>query len=226
MKTLVRTPLARSRPQTLRRRVRERAARHQDIVAAARDVFASRGFEKATLEEIAEHAELGKGTVYNYFESKESLFTAALESLLDDMREIASAAALESGSARQCFDRYTTRLVHYYRRNYDFCQMVSNECARVCHGGRGRRHRRLQDSMLAAVEPLAGALRQAIKTGEVRRADPMSLAIMFFGLLHEYFLHAPSVRGARVLRDTDLHTDLVVSVFFDGVGRARAASGV
>jgi len=222
----VRTPLHRSRPQTGHRRERERAAHRQDIVTAARTVFASRGFDKATLEEIAEQAEFGKGTVYNYFDSKESLFTAALESLLDDVRQIAAAAAREPGSARQRFDRYARRLVEYYQSNYDFCQMVMHEWARADQAGRGQRVRRLQGSLLAAVEPLADVLRRAMRTGEVRRVDPMGLAIMFFGLVHEYFLHAPSARGEQALKNARPHTDLVVSVFFDGVGRAQTVSGV
>ena len=56
------------------RKERERAMRRNEIVIAACDVFASRGFNDATLEEIAEKAEFGKGTLYNYFDSKELLF--------------------------------------------------------------------------------------------------------------------------------------------------------
>jgi AcrR family transcriptional regulator len=226
MAALARTSLHRSRPPTERRRARERAARRREIVTAARTVFASRGFDKATLEEIAEHAEYGKGTVYNYFDSKESLFAAAFESLLDDVRGIAAEVAREPGSARQCFNEYARCLVNYYQTNYDFCQMVMREWARVYHVGGGERVRCLQGSLLAAVKPLADVLRRAMRAGEVRRVDPLGLAIMFFGLVHEYFLHAPSVRGPQGLKDARPHTDLVVSVFFDGVGRAQAVSGV
>jgi hypothetical protein len=96
----------------------------------------------------------------------------------------------------------------------------------VYHVGDEERVRRLQGSLLGAVKPLADVLRRAMRTGEVRRVDPLGLAIMFFGLVHEYFLHAPSVWGPHGLKVTRPHTDLVVSVFFDGVGRAQAVSGV
>ncbi len=47
-----------------------------NIISAATAVFSSRGYETATLEEIAARAELGVGTLYNYFSSKADLFLA------------------------------------------------------------------------------------------------------------------------------------------------------
>jgi len=55
------------------RKERERLQRRNDIIDAAEKVFFSRGFESATMDEIAEMAELSKGTLYLYFRSKEDL---------------------------------------------------------------------------------------------------------------------------------------------------------
>ena len=55
------------------RKERERQKRWEDIVAAAEKVFFSKGFVRSTMEEIAEAAELSKGTLYLYFKSKEDL---------------------------------------------------------------------------------------------------------------------------------------------------------
>ncbi len=56
------------------RRERERTQRRKDIVDAAEKVFFSKGFDKATMDEVAEIAELSKGTLYLYFKSKEDLY--------------------------------------------------------------------------------------------------------------------------------------------------------
>lgn len=53
--------------------------REEDILKAAAYVFAQKGFHKATIEEIAEEAGVGKGTVYEYFTNKDSLFVKTLE---------------------------------------------------------------------------------------------------------------------------------------------------
>ncbi len=65
------------------RRLKERQARRADILAAARDVFFSRGFMAATVEDIAEHAEISKGSIYLYFQSKEELYGWVLAEGLD-----------------------------------------------------------------------------------------------------------------------------------------------
>jgi AcrR family transcriptional regulator len=54
------------------------------IVAAAIEAFRTRSYSEVTVSEIAEAAQLAKGSVYRYFESKEDLLTAAIETLLDD----------------------------------------------------------------------------------------------------------------------------------------------
>ena len=55
------------------RKEREKLQRRNDIIDAAEKLFFSRGFESATMDEIAEMAELSKGTLYLYFKSKEDL---------------------------------------------------------------------------------------------------------------------------------------------------------
>ncbi len=53
--------------------------RRQEILKAARTVFARKGFAGGIVDEIAKEAGLAKGTVYLYFQSKRELFKAVLE---------------------------------------------------------------------------------------------------------------------------------------------------
>lgn len=59
-------------------RRRRRDARPAELIDAALDVFAERGFAGARLTDIARRAGVTKGTVYLYFSSKEELFEAAV----------------------------------------------------------------------------------------------------------------------------------------------------
>jgi len=58
------------------RRQREKEQRANDIINAAEKVIFAKGFENATMDEIAEAAELSKGTLYLYFKTKEELYLA------------------------------------------------------------------------------------------------------------------------------------------------------
>lgn len=72
-------------------RQRRKDARPGELMTAALQVFAERGFAATRLEEVAQRAGVSKGTVYLYFDSKEALFKAAVES--------AVMPALEAGEA-------------------------------------------------------------------------------------------------------------------------------
>jgi len=58
------------------RKQRERERRRQQIIIAAKRVFSEKGFNKATIEDIAKEAELSPGTLYLYFKNKEELYAS------------------------------------------------------------------------------------------------------------------------------------------------------
>jgi TetR/AcrR family transcriptional regulator len=58
------------------RKEREREQRHDAILDAAKEVFAAKGLQASTMDEIADHAELSKPTLYLYFGNKEDLYQA------------------------------------------------------------------------------------------------------------------------------------------------------
>lgn len=58
------------------RKEREKEQRKKDIIDAAERVFFNKGFDTATVDDVANEAELSKGTVYLYFKSKEDIHFA------------------------------------------------------------------------------------------------------------------------------------------------------
>jgi len=58
------------------RKEREKERRRQQIIVAAKRVFSDKGFNKATMEDIAQEAELSPGTLYLYFKNKEELYAS------------------------------------------------------------------------------------------------------------------------------------------------------
>lgn len=72
---------------TQERRERERQARREQILEAAKAVFWEKGFLNATTEEIAQRAELAVGTLYLYFQSKEELYVSLLFESIDLFRQ-------------------------------------------------------------------------------------------------------------------------------------------
>ncbi len=58
------------------RKEREKERRRQQIMVAAKKVFTDKGFNKATMDDIAGEAELSPGTIYLYFKNKEELYAS------------------------------------------------------------------------------------------------------------------------------------------------------
>jgi len=88
---------------TADRRAREKAQRRQEILDAARLEFFERGFHRPTVDDVAARAEVSKGTIYLYFESKEEilahLLLEGLEILVRDMEVACSPDAAQSPEA-------------------------------------------------------------------------------------------------------------------------------
>lgn len=72
-------------------RQRRKEDRPGELLAAALELFVEKGFAATRLEEVASRAGVSKGTVYLYFESKEALFKAAVESAMLPALEAAEA---------------------------------------------------------------------------------------------------------------------------------------
>lgn len=201
----------------LQRKERERLAKRAEIISAARKVFATKGYEHATLDEIAELAEFAKGTLYNYFDSKETLFREIVEAILDEMIHIAELAVAGGGSVREQFCRYAVRTLEYYRTNEDLLRILVHEIHRThVKEDFSAIIKRIHD--IASV--LATALRREMNKRLIIKDDPAELAHVFVGMIHNRAMRrsfAPSGLGAV---DCEAEANFLTRLFFDGVARS------
>lgn len=89
------------------RRDRQIQRKRQEILVAATQVFARKGFASTTTKDIANEADLGESTLYNYFESKRDILLAILEEnhvLFDTLFEMTQGLA-NRDSLIELFDR-------------------------------------------------------------------------------------------------------------------------
>jgi TetR/AcrR family fatty acid metabolism transcriptional regulator len=65
------------------RRLTSREIKHERILRAATEVFASKGYFAARMTDVAKRAEVADGTLYLYFEGKEHLLLSIFDDVLD-----------------------------------------------------------------------------------------------------------------------------------------------
>lgn len=88
------------------RRQRKKAAVRAKIIATAIELFSRHGFAGVTVEHIADVADIGKGTIYNYFVTKEDIVVAFLADVEDKLQAKLLKFAASKGSLESILSDY------------------------------------------------------------------------------------------------------------------------
>ncbi len=109
---------------TRNRREREKARRINEILDAALEVFSRKGFYDARMEDIAEAAELGKGTLYYYFKTKEELYLGLLrreeEKLTGELRKL----EFQDDNIESLILKIVDFFLEYFARNEEYISIL------------------------------------------------------------------------------------------------------
>lgn len=93
-----------------------KAAKRADLVTHAAEVFARRGYHASTMQDIATLANVGKGTMYEYFRTKEELFLAVYDSWMSDFERAVQERVDAASDAMAKVDAIRDSAVEFYER--------------------------------------------------------------------------------------------------------------
>ena len=192
------------------------------LLATAARHFAREGLAGANINDISTDAGFARGTVYNYFTSKEALFGAVLRAGTDLAVARARARGLSSGqSARQTLLLLAEEDVRLARRNQAFVKVMLKELLSP--------HRATRQHLEAATLPLREAVREALEAGQTvgevtDRHDANELATLFLGQLTMLYVEHWSSGGA--FPTWEKLPLVLVEGFFDGFRGAHAGAAV
>lgn len=197
------------------------------MLGAALGVFADKGFEGATVEEIAARAEFGKGTLYNYFPAgKEEILSALVDELYDGLNgvigEHLAAASLERLPARDVFRGLVEQLISHFAANRATFLLLMKEAHRLMINSGEARDSRLmahRERTIAAIEP---ALGEAMARGELRPYPPRAVAHMLMGNVQGYLMYAFTASGCghaehEVWPPVDEAASFIADILFEGL---------
>lgn len=140
------------------------------ILETAAELFAEVGYGKATLEEIAERAAIGKGSIYLEFESKEEiLFAIIVQSQteqVDGMRRLVYQNT-DSRSSVKALDTLKAMLVRNIGEIYDNVKRNRRSVEEILQS-RERLRKRLMPFLEARLELIVELLDRAMERGEIR----------------------------------------------------------
>ena len=195
----------------LSRRERERLARRNDILAAARKVFAAKGYDRATLDEIAHEAEFAKGTLYGYFENKLDLFI----SLIKEEFEEATRRLVEVIEASSGFEDGLKAVIaeelEYLKEKEDFfSSMVSHRSA---DPDQSREiHAAIIGQMKEMVCEVSALFSGGAEQGVIKPIAPELLSMFLISRVHDFFIVAKQEDNPLQVEDgVELLYDLIMN---------------
>jgi AcrR family transcriptional regulator len=111
------------------------AARRAQLIDVGRAVFAKRGYDATSVEDIAEHAKISKPVIYEHFGGKEGLYAVVVDREMEYVvRRIAEAIA--TGSPRHRLERSALAFLTYVRDHPDgFAVLAHGAPATAATGG-------------------------------------------------------------------------------------------
>jgi AcrR family transcriptional regulator len=188
---------------TVERREREREEVRRKILDAARDLFASEGYDKVTMRRIAEAIEYSPTTIYNHFEDKDDLVRALCE---EDFARLFAALSPALASAADPLEAIRQLGRAYcafglgYPNHYRFMFMTPDKADEPDETSPGRQSFGL----------LLQAVSAAMDAGALRREDPELVAQVLWSSIHGAVAllitlkpqHWPTAASPRLVEET------------------------
>lgn len=105
------------------RRERKKTETRERIISAAIRIFSERGIEGATVDEIASAADVGKGTIYNYFQTKEEIVIAFLIQIERKVQKRMTAFSSAPGPLKNLLASFLEFQLKLKRPHYQFVRV-------------------------------------------------------------------------------------------------------
>jgi AcrR family transcriptional regulator len=200
------------------RKERERELRRQEIVSAAKVVFAKKGFHGAALEEIATEAEFSKAALYTYFKDKHDLLYAVLEDGLERLFAKVSEIRGAELPPLSKLDMMVKGAVEFMEEDRDFFRVFTREEAGMADVRHTELRKRVLPRLMAFIEVAASVIQQGIDEGVIREVNPRVTANLLLGMVHSAAV-SWLLEGAREsLADK---SQVITDVLLDGIRKRK-----
>ena len=169
--------------ERLERKEREFNMRRAEILKQAEKVFATKGFHNVTVAEIASASGFSIGSLYQFFDGKENLYTTMISEKLDlmyaEIRKSTNAAKDITSKIETLIDAH----LQFIEKNTDFCRLfIKGENAALSETMTLLRQK-LIDDYFKHINFIENLLKDGINRGELRNLPSRDMAEALFFLM-------------------------------------------
>jgi AcrR family transcriptional regulator len=190
----------------------DKEAKKAEILAAAMTVFAEKGFGRTRMEDVAKQAGIGKGTVYEYFRSKDELFFALYQSILSTFHEKIFAGRSEQTSSLAALEQFIILSLSAFDEWHEFGIILLDFWTEHRRGTEVHlQFSTVYDMSRNAIAELIG---NGIRNGEFAPIDPVAAASAIIAILDGIMLQR--IFDPQLYQKLDIKSGLLGMVF-DGL---------
>jgi TetR/AcrR family transcriptional regulator, repressor for uid operon len=172
-------------------RIVDKDAKKKQIILAAMQVFSRLGVAKTKMVDIAAAAAIGKGTIYEYFRSKEQIFFTAFNTMFSEMEERLQEIVRSDKNPREKLQSLVKITLDYHSEDSgEFAAIMMDFWA---EGIRNKNEQildviNLKEIYIKFRELIAGIVKEGIKQGLFKKVDVSSYAAITIAALDGLFL--------------------------------------
>ena len=189
-----------------------REEKKKEILRAAAKVFFVNGFEGAKIEDIAKEAGIGKGTVYEYFDSKQQLFEEMVayshQIIIGNLKK----ALAQGDSFNEKIKAFASFLTGMLKDHLHLFELMANSKVMAREMGA-----LILESNIRMGDALMEVVAEAARNGEIRSGlDPEIITAMIMGTVNQYC----SKKVVFYMKQPEeIDYDLLVDAIMRGIGR-------
>lgn len=154
------------------------ADRKKWILEAASKSFALFGYKATTMDQVAKIANVGKGTIYTFFATKEELFDAIMQDVIQEMKRIADRAIQPELIFTDNLQAVLSQILEF-RGSHELLIKLHHEIQEMGTPKAQEGMRKLEQAVLAFLE---GKVGEAVARREIRPCDPQIAAFVMMKL--------------------------------------------
>jgi AcrR family transcriptional regulator len=170
--------------------------RCQAIRDAAMRVVSRKGYDHATVQDIADEAGIAKGTVYLYFKSRDDILEKTMSFSFDDLRTLIREATECGGSFVECVERVVQTQLEFFEQRQEFFRLYL-AMAEPLGARRLRKHACYREN----IAQLSAMVEAAVSRGEVRDEPAERTAIALASVIRDIGLQRMTEKTKRPLAD-------------------------
>ena len=189
--------------RTRRRQLHQELAREQ-LLDAAEEVFAAKGYHEATLKEVAALAEFSVGSVYSFFENKDDLFLSIWLRRGAEFTPGLEAAVGAAPGPLQALHAIVDFEVGFFRDHPHFGRLYLRSAGTTVLSPEIPASADLNANLERAIGVQAEVIRRGQEAGVFRAGDPWSLAHVLSGMVQAYQGIDPRIVGGSPEARMDL----------------------